>query len=359
MRKYEVDEAYNYKNHSILDVMIEHDNISKYILLEYHYRCGKKIISFSNQRYYNNSLNLSYINFEGNLELFDIKNQNVKDRNEAYDEAVGIIDYIKRNKIKDASIITPFVNQRELIKSMLKKENIDDIDCGTIHSLQGAEKDTVILSLAVSPKTSKKTYAWIKDNYELINVAITRAKNKLVIAADSEVINKLSDKKDDIYNLVVYAKNNGKVIVPPNESIKIEIGKSNGSKAEDEFFKTISQFCSCHKVYEAARNVKISKLFPQEYPNSEIEFDLVLYNKTLLRKKPVIAIEVNGGEHIGNVSREKSDKKKMSICRKKGIKLIFIPNSFVKAYEYIANIILSSQYKEINIQQSLFDEATL
>ena len=64
---------------------------------------GKKIIGFSNQRYYNNSLNLSYVDFEGDLKVIDVKNQNVKQKNEAIDEAVAIVDYIERNKIDDAS----------------------------------------------------------------------------------------------------------------------------------------------------------------------------------------------------------------------------------------------------------------
>ena len=68
------------ENNSILDVMRKHDNISKYILLKYHYRCGKKIIGFSNQRYYNNSLNLSAVSSIGELELMDIKNQNIKQK---------------------------------------------------------------------------------------------------------------------------------------------------------------------------------------------------------------------------------------------------------------------------------------
>ena len=38
MAKYNVPEKYNYKNHSILDVMLENDNISKYILLKYRNR---------------------------------------------------------------------------------------------------------------------------------------------------------------------------------------------------------------------------------------------------------------------------------------------------------------------------------
>lgn len=357
MEKYNISEKYNYKTKSILDVMIENDNISKYILLKYHYRCGKKIIGFSNQRYYNNSLNLSYIEDNGRLEILDVKNQNIKQKNEAFEEANEIVNYIERNSINDAYIITPFVNQKELILSLLKAKGINGVECGTIHSLQGAEKDTIIFSPAISPKTSKNTFAWIKDNYELINVAITRAKSKLVIAADTEVINNLSDKNDDLYNLIEYAKNNGNMLVAQNESVKIEIGKSNGSIAEDEFFKTISHFCSCNKNFDAERNIKISKIIKKEYSTNfdNMEFDLVLYEKTFFGKKPVIAFEVNGGEHFGVIAREMSDKKKMDICQRNGIKLIFIPNSFVKAYEYIADIILSSKNKTTAIQLSLFD----
>ena len=46
MKKYNVSELYDYKKWSILDVMRNHDNISKYILIKYHYRCGRKIINF-------------------------------------------------------------------------------------------------------------------------------------------------------------------------------------------------------------------------------------------------------------------------------------------------------------------------
>ena len=352
--RYSVPEKYDYKKHSILDVMIENDNISKYILLEYHYRCGKKIINFSNQRYYNNSLRLSDIKEEGNLTLLDVKNVNVKQKNEAFDEALEIVNYIKRNGISNAYIITPFVNQKELLTRLLNEAGIKDVDCGTIHSLQGAERDTIIFSTAISPKTSRNTFAWLKDNYELINVAVTRAKSKLVIATDTEVVNSLSDKKDDLYNLIQYAKNNGNIVVPQNEAVKIEIGKSNGSVNEDEFFKTVSHFCSCNKTFDAERNVRIAKLFKYEATNN-MEFDLVLYEKNFFGKKPVIAFEVNGGEHLGSLSREKADKAKMDICERNGIKLIFIPNTFVKAYEYIADIIMASKDKYSSIQQSLFD----
>lgn len=356
MKKYNIKKEYNYKTNSILSVMRENDNISKYILLRYHYRCGRKIISYPNERYYNSSLDLSNIKNDGEVELLNVKNQNVKNRNEAYDEGKAIIDYIKRNNLKDAYIVTPFRNQNELLKTLLKANNIKDVDCGTIHSLQGAEKDTIILSPAISEKTSRKTFDWLKNNHEVINVAVTRAKKKLVIAADEEVIDKLSGKDDDLYTLLSYVKNNGNIVVPPSESVKIELGLSNGSIHEDEFFKTISQFCSCNKNFEAERNVKLSKLF-NDLQYGKKEFDLVLYEiKDHLPRRPVLAFEVNGGEHLGIREREESDMKKANICKKYNIHLIMIPNSFVKEYEYIADIINSSKNKNESIEHSLFDD---
>ena len=124
----------------------------------------------------------------------------------------------------------------------LKDDKIEDVNCGTIHSLQGAEKDTIIFSTSISLKTSKKTFEWLKDNSEIINVGITRAKNKLVVAVDNEALNALSDKTDDLYSLVNYVKTNGKCLVTPSNKT-IFLNKSNNSKAEADFYDTISQFC--------------------------------------------------------------------------------------------------------------------
>lgn len=355
MQKYNVPDKYNYKTNSILDVMRANDDISKYILLKYHYRCGKKIVEFSNKRYYNELLDLSYINDIGKLTVLNVENKTLKGKNEAVDEAVEIADYIKRNSINDAFIITPFVNQKELLQSVLVNSGIEGVECGTIHSIQGAEKDTIIFSTALSTKTRNKTFDWLKNNRELINVAVTRAKKHLVIATDVEALEKMSDKTDDIYNLVQYVKNGGEIVVPPSEKAQFAIGKSNGSVAEDEFFKTISHFCTCHKTFEAERNVPVSKIMKNTELDGEYEFDFVLYEKFLLNKKPSIVFELNGGEHFGKRKREYSDRLKMEVCAKHGIKLIIIPNTLTKAYENIRDIIISAKNSKATIQQSLFD----
>lgn len=343
--EYSISNDYDYSKYSILDIMKKHDTISKDIMLTYHYRCGKKIIDFSNKRFYNGKLNLDYLSEEGNLSLLNVKNINSRLRNENYEEAKAIIDYIKRNELKDIAIITPFKNQQNLIVKMIDENGIKDVTCGTIHQVQGSEKDTIIISTSISPKTSKKTFDWIKNNSEITNVAVTRAKKNLIVVSDVEALDKLStDKNDDLYNLARYVANKGNVEVPPNESYTIQIGNSNGSKNEDIFFKTISHFCSVNNVFQAKRNIKLSTLFNNDpiLSKSKLEFDVVLYEIKGTTLIPRIAIELQGGEHFGNIDREKCDTRKSQICKEKGIKLLEIPNSFAKSYETIKELILTS-----------------
>ena len=74
--EYQISNDYDYNKHSILDIMQSHDNISKSIMLTYHYRCGRKIINFSNKRFYNGKLKLENLKEEGNLSLISIFNIN-------------------------------------------------------------------------------------------------------------------------------------------------------------------------------------------------------------------------------------------------------------------------------------------
>lgn len=353
---FNISSDFDYNKNSILELMRRNDPISKDIMLTYHYRCGRKIINFSNKRFYDNKLNLDNLSNEGNISLLDVKNVNSKLRNQNYEEAEAIVNYIKRNNIKDAAIITPFVNQQMLINQILKYNNITDIKCGTIHSVQGAEKDTIIISSSISPKTSKKTFEWLKNNAEITNVAVTRAKKNLIVVTDTEALEHLSeDKKDDLYNLVKYIRSNGNVEIEPNESKTIQIGSSNGSLNEDIFFETISHFCTIYNYFQVKRNVKLSTIFNSDpiLKQSRLEFDIVLYSIENNRQIPKIAIELQGGEHFGDYNREKCDARKAQICKEKNIKLIAIPNSYVKAYETVKQLILTSCGQQIE-QLTLF-----
>ena len=121
MKQFEINELYDYFNNSILSVYKRIDNISRDILLSYHYRCGKKIINYSNMRFYENRLNLTAIKNIGEVKLLDVNNVNHKNKNSQIEEAKEIVNYIKENNLSDVFIITPFRNQEEVINHYLNE----------------------------------------------------------------------------------------------------------------------------------------------------------------------------------------------------------------------------------------------
>jgi hypothetical protein len=356
MKQFEIDELYDYFNNSILSVYKGIDNISRNILLSYHYRCGRKIINYSNMRFYENKLNLTQNKNIGEVKLLDVSNVNRINRNSQIEEAKEIVNYIKENNLSDVFIITPFRNQEEVINRYLneakeKKEIYDSVSCGTIHKVQGQENKTIIISTAISKQTAPKTYDWIKNNSQLINVGVTRAKEKLIVVTDKKAIDIISKKNDDLYALIDYVEKNGTTQVSQSVVNKFTIGFSNNSRFEDEFYSTMSHYCSIGGS-RFKRNVKIIDVFPEEKNNPSVnkkEFDGVLYQGNT----PKIVFELNGREHYTNRNRINSDGIKMELLKAKGISLLLIPNQYVKHYEFIRELI--NKFNGDIYQKTLFD----
>ncbi len=356
MKQHKVDKVYNYFDNSILSVYKKIDNISRDILLSYHYRCGKNIINYSNMRFYESRLNLSAIQNLGEVKLLDVNNVNQINKNSQIEEAQAIVNHIKENKLSDVFIITPFRNQEEVINKCLKegKENgeIDSsISCGTIHKVQGQENKTIIISTSISKQTTSRTYDWIKNNSQLINVGVTRAKENLIVVTDKKAIDILSNKTDDLYALIAYVQKNGTTKVAQSTVNKLTIGFSNNSKFEDEFYKTMQQYCSI-KGTKFKRNVKVIDVFPEEKDNSLVnkkEFDGVIFEGGI----PKIIFEINGNEHYTRKKTLESDKIKMELLKSKNVLRFVIPNQYVKHYEYIRELI--NKFNGDVYQKSLFD----
>lgn len=367
--KYNIKDEYDYIKNSILSTMLRKDNNSKNILLRYHYRCGKKIAGFVNQRFYDKQLMLENQN-EGQLVYYNVKNFTGSNRNSYHEEAKQIVKVIQDLKLNDVGVITPFVNQASLINKYLKENNIENVKAGTIHTLQGSEKSAIIMSAALSLKTSQKTMDWIKNNHELINVGVTRAKEKFIFIGDKQAIDLLSkNEKNDIKVLSDYIHEKGEIVVPKSETT-IMYDFSNNSKNEKDFFDTIQPYFNRRGTkYRIERNVPVLEAIKNVLPYDlkfigKKEFDVIVQvTEGVLnrRYKTVVAFEIDGGEHIGNKQTVAYDKVKREICQKYGIKLIKIANSAVKDYEYILSIFECavkdiSNIDEVYTQMSLFDE---
>lgn len=86
--------------------------------------------------------------------------------------------YTKDGKFKideTIAIITPFKTQVSIIKNALENDSeLKKIPCGTVHTFQGAESKIVIFSTVYG---KKEGWNFIKKNDNLINVAVSRAKD--------------------------------------------------------------------------------------------------------------------------------------------------------------------------------------
>lgn len=346
LKKNGIKDEYNYVKNSILSTMLRKDNNSKSILLRYHYRCGAKIANFVNKRFYENQLKLLNKN-PGSLIYLDVKNtRNPEYRNSYKEEAYAIAKIIKENEYKDVGIITPFVNQASLINRYLTQLGIKDTKAGTIHTLQGSEKSVIVLSAALSSRTSKKTMDWIKNNHELINVGVTRAKEKFIFVGDKSAIEKLSKDENDIKVLSDYVFQNGELEIPKSE-VTILTDFSNDSRNEKDFFETIKPYFNNRRTkFRIIRNIFAKEAIKNIHPEdliilSEKEFDVVVQASEGIfnnQYRTIVIFEIDGGEHIGDKRTAERDRIKERACTNYGIKMIRIANSQVKDYELIIGL---------------------
>lgn len=370
MEKYNIKPDYDYVHNSILSTMLRKDNNSKSILLRYHYRCGKRIAGFVNQRFYEEQLKLLNAN-EGNLTYVDVKNTYNPDSRNAYtEEAKSIVDIIKKNNYHDVGIVTPFVNQAAMINDCLSQNNIYDVKAGTIHTLQGSEKSVIIMSAALSVKTGQKTMDWIKNNHELINVAVTRAKEQFIFVGDKKAIDVLSgDEDNDIKVLSDYVFKNGELVVPKSD-VSISTDFSNNSQSEKDFFATITPYFNKRGTkMRIERNVPVKDAIKSIHADDlkkigQKEFDVIVqasYGIFNRYYRTVVVFEIDGGEHIGSKTTAIRDRIKEQICSKYGIKIIRIANHQVKDYELIISLfecIIKNipDIENVGGQLSLFEE---
>ena len=92
-------------------------------------------------------------------------------------------------KTEDIGVVTPYRDQRCLIKKTLEDNDINDQQVDTVHKFQGREKDVIIMSFTKSKKYSfpLEKLRFI-ENATLINVAITRARKKLILIGNSNTL---------------------------------------------------------------------------------------------------------------------------------------------------------------------------
>jgi len=168
------------------------------ILLNEHYRCHPHIARWFNKTFYKGELTVltdvsAASQRDRAIYWCDVNGAAVRpatgswlNRAEA-EETVRQLRGVIESGYKTVGVVTPFTAQARLIDKIAKtqfgQDFLDDIDfvSGTAHRLQGDERDAVILSAVLSPGMSKSGARWLEKERNLLNVAVSRARQALIV----------------------------------------------------------------------------------------------------------------------------------------------------------------------------------
>lgn len=175
-------------------------------LLQIQYRMTPEIATFSSRYFYEGKLQSHNPSIPDSLVFFDTAGAGFEEKREENNRSVHnpeelriVLEHHQKWCDKNQSVvfISPYSAQVERAKEVLK-----DVRISTIDSFQGQEADVVILSLVRSNSEGKIGFL---SDYRRMNVALTRARTKLVVIGDSATL-----ANDEFYQqFIAYAEEIG------------------------------------------------------------------------------------------------------------------------------------------------------
>lgn len=200
----EDDEEIEINDLDIEESLLDRSKASSWnnVILKNHYRSDKKeLIAFSNKFIYNNELNFASLNGkENNISGFEVINVDGFFKKYNFEEANKTIELLNKycNEYKTILVVTANSSQALYLKNLIfSKENTDTninkkyidekLKIISIENVQGDEAELVIFSLCYGRKDEdSKVYSRFgplisKGGRNRLNVAITRAKKKMII----------------------------------------------------------------------------------------------------------------------------------------------------------------------------------
>lgn len=332
---------YRYSDHSLLSSVMEIFPDAPQTLLREHYRCHPKIIEFCNKKFYDNQLIILTESTSERCPLAVYKTSpgnHARERMNQRQIDIILQEIIPKEQLENADlgIVTPYRNQTNALQKAFCGTKIK---ADTVDKFQGRENDVIILS-TVDNEISDFT-----DNPNRLNVAVSRAKEQLIL-----VVNGDDSKKDtNIADLIRFIEYNNFLVIQSDLSSVFDCLYKGYEKKRAEIISKggkVSEFDSENLMYALIKEVLLyddflkydvvlhfplmsvlrdfSKLNEEEQKyasNLLTHLDFLIYNK--LGKNPVLAIEVDGfANHKEGTRQAERDKMKNSILAKYNLPLL-------------------------------------
>lgn len=307
--QYNLSKGYRFTNSFLQSVLEVTPNVTQTMLRE-HYRCHPKIIEFCNQKFYRGNL-IIMTEDHGEKDVLKVI-KTVKGNHSRNHFSQRQIDIIKNEIIpnditnkKETGIISPYNNQVQSLK-----EQIDGIEQATVHKFQGKEKDTIIISTVEDEITD-----FVDDPY-LLNVAVSRAKKKLILVVTGNEQNK----ERNIMDLIDYIQYNNFEVVESNvysifdylykqytKERKLFLNKNNRKleyDSENLMYTLLEEILKNddYKMLDFVCHFPVNMLIKNPYllnddeclyaMNPATHVDFLVYNR--VSKRAILAIEVDG-----------------------------------------------------------------
>lgn len=346
-QSYTLHQGYSYSENSFLKSICSILPEVSQTLLREHYRCHPKIIGFCNQKFYNNEL---VVMTEDNGEpdaLSAIRTVVGKHRRDHINQrqidvtVKEALPMFVNDSPEDIGIIAPYKNQ---VSEIAKHLGTDKIEVHTVHKFQGREKNTIILTTVDDVVTD------FSDDPYLLNVAVSRAKNRLCLIASGN--EQPSD--SNIGDLIDYIEYNNFSVIDSEIYSVFDLLYQQYTKSRIAFLKKhrrVSEYDSENLMYATiAELLKKRPKLPlkiicrqplnmlirdrkrlsgeeRKYAmNPATHLDFLIYNQ--ISKKSVLAIEVDGFHyHKQGTPQYERDRMKDHILQLYDIPLLRFPTT--------------------------------
>lgn len=177
------------RRNSVFDVAAAATEV---VWLDEHFRSVPHLIDFSAKHFYDDEIRLmtQHPSVEGQdaIDQIRVEGKRVDGVNQAEVDIVRdlIVDLGYRLDTGTIGVVTPFRKHADaMVETVLDRFSLAQIRqfglrTGTVHSFQGTERDTVIISLGLGPDDLGQALRFIEDR-NLFNVMITRARRRIVL----------------------------------------------------------------------------------------------------------------------------------------------------------------------------------